>query len=80
MTFCRGTGAYSESKGLSVIREDVAKFISERDGGIEVDAEDIFLTDGASQVFYARTVASEMSMHVAIILQEHSSVLASSVF
>jgi aspartate/methionine/tyrosine aminotransferase len=43
-----GLGAYSESKGLRVIREAVAEFISERDG-IDADPEAIYLTDGASK-------------------------------
>jgi aspartate/methionine/tyrosine aminotransferase len=43
-----GLGAYSESKGLRVVREAVAAFIRERDG-IPADPETIFLTDGASK-------------------------------
>jgi aspartate/methionine/tyrosine aminotransferase len=43
-----GLGAYSESKGVKVIREAVARFIAERDG-IEADPESIFLGDGASK-------------------------------
>lgn len=45
---CGSTGAYSHSKGVKLFRDDVAQFISQRDGGIETDAEDIFLTNGAS--------------------------------
>jgi aspartate/methionine/tyrosine aminotransferase len=43
-----GLGAYSESKGVKVIREAVARFIAERDG-VESDPESIFLGDGASK-------------------------------
>ena len=43
-----GSGAYSHSKGVKLFREDVAKFIAARDGGVPADAEDIFLTNGAS--------------------------------
>uniref|UniRef100_A0A7S0E8I1 Aminotransferase class I/classII large domain-containing protein n=1 Tax=Hanusia phi TaxID=3032 RepID=A0A7S0E8I1_9CRYP len=43
-----GTGAYSESQGLRHVRENVAKFIARRDG-VTAYADDIFLTDGASQ-------------------------------
>ncbi len=43
-----GIGAYSDSKGVKVIREAVANFIRERDG-IETDSELIYLTDGASK-------------------------------
>ncbi|KAJ7080967.1 alanine aminotransferase [Mycena belliarum] len=40
-------GAYSHSQGVPIIRESVAKFISERDG-FPAHADDIFLTAGAS--------------------------------
>jgi aspartate/methionine/tyrosine aminotransferase len=43
-----GLGAYSDSKGVRVIREAVADFIRERDG-LEADPESIYLTDGASK-------------------------------
>lgn len=43
-----GLGAYSESKGVRMIRDAVAEFIRDRDG-IEADPEKIFLTDGASK-------------------------------
>eukprot|EP00949_MAST-11_sp_MAST-11-sp1_P000851 g851.t1 len=43
-----GTGAYSHSKGVSIVRNEVAKFVEQRDGGHSADPEDIFLTDGAS--------------------------------
>ena len=40
-------GAYSHSQGIPLIRENVAKFISERDG-YPSDPSKIFLTQGAS--------------------------------
>jgi aspartate/methionine/tyrosine aminotransferase len=43
-----GLGAYSESRGVRFIREAVAEFILERDH-IGVNADAIFLTDGASK-------------------------------
>lgn len=43
-----GLGAYSESKGLKIVRDAVAAFISRRDG-ISADADSIYLTDGASK-------------------------------
>jgi len=43
-----GLGAYSESKGVHIIREAVAEFIRQRDG-ISADPEAIYLTDGASK-------------------------------
>jgi aspartate/methionine/tyrosine aminotransferase len=45
---CHGLGAYSESKGVRFIREEVARFIQERDG-IASDPDAIYLTDGASK-------------------------------
>ena len=42
-----GMGAYSESKGLPVIRQSVAEFLQRRDGH-SADPENIFLTSGAS--------------------------------
>jgi alanine transaminase len=43
-----GSGAYSHSKGVKLFREDVARFIEHRDGGVCSDPEDIFLSNGAS--------------------------------
>ncbi|XP_059160771.1 alanine aminotransferase 2-like [Physella acuta] len=44
----RSLGAYSDSAGVPVIREDVAKYIEERDG-IPSDPANIFLSGGASE-------------------------------
>ncbi|BFZ19806.1 hypothetical protein BsWGS_22845 [Bradybaena similaris] len=44
----RSLGSYSDSAGLAVVREDCAKYISERDG-IPADASNIFLSTGASE-------------------------------
>jgi len=41
-------GAYTESQGLSIVRHQVAQFISARDG-VPAIKENIFLTDGASK-------------------------------
>lgn len=42
-----GTGAYSHSKGISMFREDIAKFIAARDG-YPCDPEHVFMCAGAS--------------------------------
>ena len=42
-----GTGAYSQSKGVEVVRDEIAAFIEERDGH-PAQPEHIFVTDGAS--------------------------------
>jgi len=44
-----GLGAYSESQGFAIVRDQIAEFITNRDGGIPANAGDIFLTDGASK-------------------------------
>uniref|UniRef100_A0A8C9APH0 Alanine aminotransferase 1 n=1 Tax=Prolemur simus TaxID=1328070 RepID=A0A8C9APH0_PROSS len=41
-------GAYSISSGIQLIREDVARYIERRDGGIPADPNNIFLSTGAS--------------------------------
>lgn len=43
-----GTGAYGHSLGADIVREEVARFLEERDGH-SADPNTIFLTDGASQ-------------------------------
>ena len=43
-----GTGAYSHSKGVPYIRQEVARFIEERDHGVKCSPENLWLTDGAS--------------------------------
>lgn len=69
----RGTGAYSESKGLAIIREDVAKFISERDGNIPIDPENVFLTDGASHVnMPARSKCLQSSLSLSMFSSSYS--------
>ena len=43
-----GTGAYSHSQGASCFRKDICEFLKRRDGGIEANPDDIFMTNGAS--------------------------------
>lgn len=43
-----GTGAYSNSKGITIVRKDIAEFISKRDG-YHCDFNNIFMTNGASE-------------------------------
>ena len=43
----KSLGAYSESQGLLTIREDVARYIEERDG-FPARPSDIYLSNGAS--------------------------------
>ena len=42
-----GTGAYSQSKGIQICREAIARGIGARDG-FSANADNIFITDGAS--------------------------------
>ncbi|XP_069757783.1 alanine aminotransferase 2 isoform X2 [Narcine bancroftii] len=41
-------GSYSASQGLYCIRQDVAKYVESRDGGVPVDPNNIYITTGAS--------------------------------
>jgi aspartate/methionine/tyrosine aminotransferase len=41
-------GAYTDSQGILAVRQDVCKFLHERDG-FEASPENIFLTNGASE-------------------------------
>ncbi|KAG7526337.1 alanine aminotransferase 2-like isoform X1 [Solea senegalensis] len=41
-------GSYSASQGINSVREDVARYIERRDGGVPCDPDDIYLTTGAS--------------------------------
>ncbi|XP_029931232.1 alanine aminotransferase 2-like isoform X1 [Myripristis murdjan] len=47
---CGGSsiGAYSASQGIDCVRQDVARYIEQRDGGIPCDPDNIYLTTGAS--------------------------------
>lgn len=41
-------GAYSHSKGVQYLREEIARFITRRDGAGAANPENLFLTNGAS--------------------------------
>uniref|UniRef100_A0A915C7Z4 alanine transaminase n=3 Tax=Parascaris univalens TaxID=6257 RepID=A0A915C7Z4_PARUN len=45
----RSAGAYSQSNGIEVIRKHVSEYITNRDGGIASDPENIILSGGASE-------------------------------
>lgn len=42
------SGAYSTSQGIEMIRQDIARYIERRDGGITCDPDNIYLSTGAS--------------------------------
>ena len=44
----QGTGSYSHSQGHFAFRQDIAKFIEERDGGVPSSPDHIFMSNGAS--------------------------------
>ncbi|XP_078542121.1 alanine aminotransferase 2-like [Lissotriton helveticus] len=48
MPFRGNSGAYTEAKGIELIRNDVAKYIERRDGGIPSNPDDIYLSTGAT--------------------------------
>uniref|UniRef100_A0A674AUQ7 alanine transaminase n=1 Tax=Salmo trutta TaxID=8032 RepID=A0A674AUQ7_SALTR len=41
-------GAYSASQGIDCVRQDVARYIERRDGGVPCDPDNVYLTTGAS--------------------------------
>lgn len=41
-------GSYSASQGIESVRQDVARYIERRDGGVPCDPDNIYLTTGAS--------------------------------
>nr|XP_033506801.1 alanine aminotransferase 2-like isoform X2 [Epinephelus lanceolatus] len=41
-------GSYSASQGIDCVREDVARYVARRDGGVPCNPDDIYLTTGAS--------------------------------
>ena len=51
-------GSYSESAGVEVVRRHVADYISERDGGLASDYNDVFLANGASDAIKVRLTYS----------------------
>lgn len=44
------TGAYTMSDGIELIRQDIAGYISNRDGGIKADPNTIVMGSGASEI------------------------------
>lgn len=47
-------GAYSSSQGIECIRQDVARYIEKRDGGIPSNPDNIYLATGASDAIVVR--------------------------
>lgn len=47
-------GAYSASPGIECIRQDVARYIEKRDGGIPSNPDNIYLSTGASDAIVVR--------------------------
>ncbi|XP_063777164.1 alanine aminotransferase 2-like [Pseudophryne corroboree] len=45
-------GSYSASQGIEIIRQDVAKYIERRDGGIPSSADNIYLSTGATDSIF----------------------------
>lgn len=55
----RATGAYSHSQGIKGLRDQIAAGITARDG-FSANADDIFLTDGASPGVYIHKYTIEL--------------------
>lgn len=48
------SGSYSPSQGIGSVRQDVARYIERRDGGVPCDPDNIYLTTGASDGIVVR--------------------------
>ena len=48
------SGAYSASQGIDCVRQDIARYIERRDGGIASNPDNIFLSTGASDGIVVR--------------------------
>ncbi|XP_060665161.1 alanine aminotransferase 2 [Drosophila nasuta] len=61
---CQGgsMGSYTDSAGLEHVRRQVASFIKERDGGVDCDWQNIYLTGGASPGI--KSILSLLHCHV----------------
>lgn len=51
LAYCGGNsiGSYTDSAGIEIIRKHIASYIEDRDGGVESDWQNVFLSHGASQ-------------------------------
>lgn len=67
---CCPAGSYSASQGVNCIREDVAAYISRRDGGIPADPDNIYLTTGASDGI---TVRAREARHCLLLTRTRDS-------
>lgn len=64
-----GTGAYSGSQGVQVVREDVARFINARDGTPGVaSADDVFLSNGSSGAIVMLTALMATDASVGMLI------------
>lgn len=68
-----GLGAYSDSQGFGIVRQQVAEFIAARDGASPGDISNIFLTDGASKgvQMMLKTVLSSKSDGVLVPIPQY---------
>lgn len=67
-----GAGAYSHSKGVKCLREDVARFLEQRDG-VLADPESVYLTNGASTAIsmILNTLISDSSCGIMIPIPQY---------
>lgn len=61
------SGAYSQSTGVEVVREDIAAYIEQRDG-ISASPENIFLATGASEAVKVLPLLRLISWYTASVL------------
>ena len=63
-------GAYSQSNGVEVIRQDVAEYIKNRDGGIASDPDHIVLSGGASESIRVQFWLENVKPHFILLVLE----------
>ena len=56
------SGAYSASQGIDCVRQDVARYIERRDGGVPCDPDNVYLTSGASDGIVVKNQKSNNSL------------------
>lgn len=54
-------GSYSASQGIESVRQDVARYIERRDGGVPCNPDNIYLTTGASDGIMVQITSHPLS-------------------
>ncbi|CAM9155100.1 unnamed protein product [Lampetra planeri] len=63
-------GSYSASQGIDSVRQDVARYIERRDGGVCCDPDNVYLTTGASDGIVERTATLNALAEKAMLTEQ----------